>query len=102
MAVAIGDDANKDILKEFASNNSEAVLTVHNIADLKSMIYLVSVTASQVASRGVSTGVDAPETKQDEVIDDIKQAIKKDSKLKKVDVGADNNDNAGSDDWTNW
>ena len=102
VAVAIGDDANKDILKEFASNNSEAVLTVHNIADLKSMIYLVSVTASQVASRGVSTGADAPETKQDEVIDDIKQAIKKDSKLKKVDVGADNNDNAGSDDWTNW
>ena len=102
VAVAIGDDANKDILREFASNNSEAVLTVHNIADLKSMIYLVSVTASQVASRGVSTGADAPETKQDEVIDDIKQAIKKDSKLKKVDVGADNNDNAGSDDWTNW
>lgn len=102
VAVAIGDDANRDILKDFASNNSEAVLTVHNIADLKAMIYLVSVTASQVASRGVSTGADAPETKQDEVIDDIKRTINRDSKFKNVDVGADNNENAGSDDWTNW
>ena len=35
IAVAIGDDANKDVLKEFVNNNSEAVLTVHNVADLK-------------------------------------------------------------------
>ena len=33
---------------------------------------------------------------------DIKKAIKKDSSLKKVDVGADVDDNKGSDDWTNW
>lgn len=102
IAVAIGDDANKDILKEFVNNYSEAVLTVHNVNDLKKMIYLVSVTASQVASKGVSVGTDAPESRQDEVMQDIKQAIKKDSSLKKVDVGADVNDNKGSDDWTNW
>lgn len=35
IAVAIGDDANKDVLKEFVNNNSEAVLTVHNVEDLK-------------------------------------------------------------------
>lgn len=102
IAVAIGDDANKDILKDFVKNNSEAVLTVHNVSDLKKMIYLVSVTASQVASKGVSVGTEAPESRQDEVMQDIKQAIRKDSTLKKVDIGADNNDNKGSDDWTNW
>ena len=66
------------------------------------MIYLVSVTGSQVASKGVSVGTEAPESRQEEVMQDIKQAIKKDSSLKKVDVGADANDNKGSDDWTNW
>ena len=102
IAVAIGDDANKDVLKEFVNNNSEAVLTVHNVTDLKKMIYLVSVTASQVASKGVSVGVDAPDSRQDEVMQDIKKAIKKDSSLKKVDVGADADENKGSDDWINW
>lgn len=102
IAVAIGDDANKDVLKEFVKNNNEAVLTVHNVNDLKKMIYLVSVTASQVASKGVSVGTDAPESRQDEVMQDIKQAIKKDPTLTKVDVGADTDDNKGSDDWTNW
>lgn len=102
IAVAIGDDANKEILKDFVNNNSEAVLTVHNVNDLKKMIYLVSVTASQVASKGVSVGADAPESRQEEVMQDIKKAIKRDSSLKKVDVGADADDNKGSDDWTNW
>lgn len=102
IAVAIGDDTNKDVLKEFANNNGEAVLTVHNINDLKKMIYLVSVTASQVASKGVSIGLDAPESRQEEVMQDIKKAIKKDSSLTKVDVGADVEENKGSDDWTNW
>lgn len=102
IAVAIGDDTNKDVLKEFANNNGEAVLTVHNINDLKKMIYLVSVTASQVATKGVSIGLDAPESRQEEVMQDIKKAIKKDSSLTKVDVGADVEDNKGSDDWTNW
>lgn len=102
IAVAIGDDANKDVLKEFVNNHSEAVLTVHNVTDLKKMIYLVSVTASQVASKGISVGIDAPESRQEEVMKDIKKAIKKDSSLKKVDIGSDADDNKGSDDWTNW
>ncbi len=102
IAVAIGDDANKNVLKEFVNNNSEAVLTVHNVADLKKIIYLVSVTASQVASKGVSVGTDAPESRQSEIMQDIKKAIKKDSSLTKVDAGADADVNKGSDDWTNW
>jgi uncharacterized protein YegL len=50
VAVAIGDDANKDVLKEFVGS-MEAVLTVHNAAMLKKMIKFVSVRASQVASK---------------------------------------------------
>lgn len=102
IAVAIGNDANKDILKEFANDNREAVLTVHNVSDLKKMIYLVSVTSSQVASRGISVGTDAPESRQVEVMQGIKKAIKKDPTLNKVDIGVDTANNIESDDWTNW
>ncbi|MDR2596128.1 MAG: VWA domain-containing protein [Treponema sp.] len=50
VAIAIGDDANKDVLKEF-TGTMEAVLETHNAATLKKMIKFVSVRASQVASK---------------------------------------------------
>jgi len=50
VAIAIGDDANKDVLKEF-TGTMEAVLETHNSATLKKMIKFVSVRASQVASK---------------------------------------------------
>ena len=50
VAVAIGDEANKDMLKEF-TGHMEAVLEVHNSTMLKKMIKFVSVRASQVASK---------------------------------------------------
>jgi len=50
VAVAIGDDANKDVLKEF-TGTMEAVLETHNAATLKKMIKFVSVRVSQIASR---------------------------------------------------
>jgi uncharacterized protein YegL len=55
VAVAIGEDANKDMLKEFVGS-MEAVLTVHNAAALKKMIKFVSVRASQVASQSSNVG----------------------------------------------
>ncbi|MDR2631625.1 MAG: VWA domain-containing protein [Spirochaetaceae bacterium] len=55
VAVAIGDDANKDVLKEF-TGSMEAVLEVHNAAMLKKMIKFVSVRASQVASKSANIG----------------------------------------------
>jgi uncharacterized protein YegL len=55
VAVAIGEDANKDVLKEFVGS-LEAVLTVHNAAALKKMIKFVSVRASQVASQSSNVG----------------------------------------------
>jgi uncharacterized protein YegL len=50
VAIAIGDDADKNVLKEF-TGNIEAVLETHNAATLKKMIKFVSVRASQVASK---------------------------------------------------
>ena len=53
VAVAIGDDANKDVLKEF-TGTMEAVLETHNAAILKKMIKFVSVRASQIASKSIN------------------------------------------------
>jgi uncharacterized protein YegL len=55
VAVAIGEDANKDVLKEF-TGTMEAVLEVHNTAMLKKLIKFVSVRASQVASKSSNVG----------------------------------------------
>jgi uncharacterized protein YegL len=81
LAIAIGDDANKDVLKEF-TGSMEAVLEVHNAATLKKMIKFVSVRASQVASKSSNvsdSGVDVgDEQKQEEVnaaLDELKDEI---------------------------
>jgi len=70
VAIAIGDDANKSVLKEF-TGSMEAVLEVHNAAMLKKMIKFVSVRASQVASKssnvGNNAGSSGDEQKQQEL-----------------------------------
>ncbi len=76
VAVAIGDDANCDILSEF-TGNKEAVLTVHTPQALAKMIRFVSVTASQIGSKSTGVGkngVDEAANKQDEMIEKIKAA----------------------------
>lgn len=70
VAIAIGDDADKEVLKQFAGN-SEAVFTVHNIDALKQIIRLVAVTSSQIGSKSSAAG---DSTKQDQVIDAVKKA----------------------------
>ena len=47
IAIAIGDDANKEKLAQF-TGTSEAVFTVHNIDALNKMIRIVAVTSSQL------------------------------------------------------
>jgi len=72
-AVAIGDDANKDVLKEF-TGNSESVLTVHSPEALRKLIRFVSVTASQIGSKSSSVGkagVDEAASKQEEFIQQV-------------------------------
>ena len=70
IAIAIGDDADKDVLKEF-TGSSEAVITVHNIEALKQIIRVVAVTSSQIGSKSSTAG---DITKQEQVIKDVQDA----------------------------
>ena len=71
MAIAIGEDADKNVLTQFTGTN-EAVFTVHNIDALKQIIRVVAVTSSQIGSKS-STAGDA--TKQEQVIAEVKSAV---------------------------
>ncbi len=71
VAIAIGDDADKDVLKDF-TGSSEAVFTVHNIEALKQIIRVVAVTSSQIGSKSSTAG---DVTKQDQVIKDVTEAV---------------------------
>ena len=70
IAIAIGDDADKDVLKAF-TGSSEAVITVHNIEALKQIIRVVAVTSSQIGSKSSTAG---DTTKQEQVIKDVQDA----------------------------
>lgn len=71
IAIAIGDDADLDVLARF-TGNSEAVIKVQNIDALKQIIRIVAVTSSQIGSKSSSTG---DTSKQDQVIKDVNQAV---------------------------
>lgn len=99
IAIGMGDDVCKQLLIDF-TGNEEAVLTVHNIDELKKIIRMVSITASRVNSRCTSAGKDAPD-KITETINIIQNDIANDPTLKGIDVG-DSIQNAGTDDWPGW
>ena len=71
VAVAIGEDADKNILAQF-TGTSEAVFTVHNIDALKQIIRVVAVTSSQIGSKSSTAG---DTTKQEQVIEEVKSAV---------------------------
>ncbi len=69
VAVAIGNDANTDVLREFTGSR-ESVLTVYSPESMRKMIQFVSVTASQIGSKSSNTPagkdeVDSIESKQE-------------------------------------
>lgn len=99
VAIAIGDDCIKSTLNDFTGND-EAVLTVHNVDELKKIIRMVSVTASRVNSKNTSAGKDAPD-KATETVNTIQTDIANDPTLKGIDVG-NSTTNAGTDDWAGW
>lgn len=72
IAIAIGDDADIDVLKQF-TGSSEAVIKVHNIEALKKMIRIIAVTSSQIGSKSSSAG---DSTKQEQVQKEITDAVK--------------------------
>ena len=88
IAVAIGDDADANVLAEFAGN-SEAVIRVHTPEALKKMIRFVSVTSSQIGS------VSQP------IFEDSAVTLKQDSMVQAIQdmqTDADFTD-AAADDW---
>jgi uncharacterized protein YegL len=77
VAIAIGDGADKDVLKAF-TGSIETVLEVHNKAMLMKMIKFVSVRASQVASKSSnavdpSQGDAGDQAKQNELIENLNE-----------------------------
>jgi len=90
VAIAMGDDANKDVLKAF-TGTSETVLEVHTPAMLIKMIKFVSVRASQVASKS-SNAVDpsqgdvGDQAKQNELIENLNEL------KEEIAAAPDNND----------
>jgi uncharacterized protein YegL len=76
VAIAIGDDANKDVLAKFVGT-PEAVIVAHDPETLKKWIKFVSVTASKVASKSSNAKSNADgtpaadNTKQNELVQAI-------------------------------
>jgi NADH/NAD ratio-sensing transcriptional regulator Rex len=99
VAIAIGDDANNDVLREF-TGSSESVITVHNVDQLKKMIHTVSVSATTVASQSASVGA-AMVTQNQLVAQSISNTVANDASLSGVDVGS-STANSGSEDWSGW
>ena len=95
IAIAIGDDADKDVLKQF-TGNSEAVITVHNIDALKQIIRVVAVTSSQIGSKSSTAG---DVTKQDQVIKDVQDAAKNIDGADSADSTATVDSSQYIDDW---
>ncbi len=72
VAVAIGDDANKDVLAKF-TGTIEAVITVHTPEALKKWIRKVSITSSQIGSKSQPATDGQIQSKQDAMIEEIKE-----------------------------
>jgi uncharacterized protein YegL len=88
VAVAIGDDANIDVLKEF-TGNIEAVITVHTPEALRKMIRFVSVTSSQIGSKSQPLQNGQVESKQDAMIDQLKDLQQTDPDFTQTSTSAD-------------
>jgi uncharacterized protein YegL len=74
VAVAIGGDANKEVLKEF-TGTIEAVLETHSAAMLKKMINFVSVRASQVASKSSNVSDSSADMGDEQKQEELNTAI---------------------------
>jgi len=83
IALAIGEDADKNVLAEF-TGNKEAVFSIMNKAEMKKMIEFVTVRSSQIGSDN-NSAVLKPEAKQQQVID----AVQSDMSMQEVDPEED-------------
>ena len=90
VAIAVGDDADKNVLAQF-TGNSEGVFTVHNIDALKLIIRAVAVTSSKIGSQS-SSATDS--SKNEQVIKEVKEETKD---VNGIDQGT--GPSSGYDDW---
>lgn len=88
VAVAIGDDANKDVLAKF-TGNIEAVITVHTPEALKKWIRKVSITSSQIGSRSQPVNDGQIPSKQETMIDEIKDIQQEEPDLSSTSTSGD-------------
>ena len=88
VAVAIGDDANKDVLAKF-TGNIEAVITVHTPEALRKWIRKVSITSSQIGSRSQPISDGQLPSKQDTMIDEIKDIQQEEPDLSSTSTSGD-------------
>lgn len=88
VAVAIGDDANKDVLAKF-TGNIEAVITVHTPETLRKWIRKVSITSSQIGSRSQPVSDGQLPSKQDTMIDEIKEIQQEEPDLSSTSTSGD-------------
>ena len=88
VAVAIGDDANKDVLAKL-TGNIEAVITVHTPEALRKWIRKVSITSSQIGSRSQPVSDGQLPSKQDTMIDEIKDIQQEEPDLSSTSTSGD-------------
>lgn len=74
IAIAIGNDADVNVLKKF-TDNIELVFRVHNIEALKETIKVAVVTSSQINSHSSSVGTGAGLSKADQTAEQMQQEL---------------------------
>ncbi|MCM1079248.1 MAG: hypothetical protein NC344_06480 [Bacteroidales bacterium] len=93
IAIAIGDDASKDVLTEF-TGNPEAVFSADNVFMLKNIIKVASVTSSLIGSQSSTS---SEKTKSDKIIDKIIDEIE-DKEKEQEEQKNNSSSNDGDDD----
>jgi uncharacterized protein YegL len=88
VAVAIGDDANMDVLKEF-TGNIEAVTAVHTPEALRKWIRFVSITSAQIGSKSQPMQDGQVESKQDAMMSQINDLQQSDPDFSQVSTAED-------------
>ena len=96
IAIAIGEDADKEVLAKF-TGSPESVIEVHDKHTLKALIRKVSVRASefQSHSKQASDGTGTPEDDSKKIVDDVKREIEQEKGGTKDPIPVD-------DGWGSW
>lgn len=88
VALAVGNDANKDVLKEF-TGNIERVITVHTPAALRKWIRKVTITSTMIGSKSQTSSSGQPKTHQEQFDESIKDIEQSDPDLSQTSTSGD-------------